>query len=577
MPFSLPPSRLASVGKWMAAWLGVSTAVSAGGLVAAIPWTRSACLWGEGACAGLRIGGENVDHRDLASALDARAQAIAAQPIDVTLAGVAGFRKSLTLGELGVSIDAARTIALAKSVGHRGSLADRFDEVSRAAEGAIDVPLVFSVNDETLRQTLDAIKDATDEKPVPARIDLAKGDVVPHVSGRFLDVAGAVDRVRDAAESGAREVVLERFSVDPRVSSEFLRHVDSKKQLARFQTHFSRHGDQATRAQNIDTASARLDGTVLLPHELFSFNAAVGPRTVENGFSRGWEIFKGEMVEGIGGGTCQVASTFHAAAFLAGLDILERLPHSRPSAYITMGLDATVVYPMVDLKIRNPYDFPVVVHSHVEGNTVFFELLGKDRPARVLFKREIVATRPYPRKVEEKKGMPRDRVVRKQHGIPGYKIKRTRMIAFGDGTPSRKEENVDVYWPTFELYLVAPGVDPEPLLPPPSEGQEDPGGSSWAAPPDEEPPPADAVEPVAAAIPGATTVPGATTMPGAVMPGATMTGATMSASTNGVNVPAASLEGASARPKIQEAPGIHPPRADQLRAPMKVVIGAGVR
>ena len=62
---------------------------------------------------------------------------------------------------------------------------------------------------------------------------------------------------------------------------------------------------------------------------------------------------------------------------------------------------------------------------------------------------------------EEKKGMPRDRVVRKQHGIPGYKIKRTRMIAYGDGS-GRKEENVDIYWPTFELYLVAPGVDPEP-------------------------------------------------------------------------------------------------------------------
>jgi vancomycin resistance protein YoaR len=314
--------------------------------------------------------------------------------------------------------------------------------------------------------------------------------------------------------------VLERLAIEPRVSSEFLQKVDRKKQLARFQTFFSRNGDQATRAQNIETAAARLDGMVLLPHELFSFNGAVGPRTVENGFSRGWEIFKGEMVEGIGGGTCQVASTFHAAAFLAGLDVIERLPHSRPSAYITMGLDATVVYPVVDLKIRNPYDFPVVVHSHVEGNGVVFELLGQDRPARVIFKREIVATRPYPRKVVEKKGMPRDRAVRKQHGIPGYKIKRTRVIAYGNGT-GRKEENVDVYWPTFELYLVAPGVDPEPLLPPPSEGQDESGVAGWAIP---------------------------TALPCADCP---------------------------PRPKVLEAPGVHAPRAEQLRAPLKVVIGAG--
>jgi vancomycin resistance protein YoaR len=539
----------------MAAWLGGATVVSLAGLVATVPWARSPCLWSEGLCAGVRIGGDSVASGDLSATIEARARTLAGQPLDVTVSGVPGFHETVTLGELGVAVDVARTAELALGIGHRGALADRIDDARRAAAGAVDVPLVVTVNEDVLRAPLEAIKDATDEPPVPARIDLAHGDVVPHVSGRFLDWTSAVDRIREAATRGDRSVELERLSVEPRVSSEFLRHVESKRQLARFQTHFSRHGDQATRAQNIDTAAARLDGVVLLPHELFSFNAAVGPRTVENGFSRGWEIFKGEMVEGIGGGTCQVASTFHAAAFLAGLDILERLPHSRPSAYITMGLDATVVYPVVDLKIRNPYDFPVVVHSHVEGNTVSFELLGKDRPARVLFKREIVATRPYPRKVEEKKGMPRDRVVRKQHGIPGYKIKRTRTIAYGDGTPNRKEENVDIYWPTFELYLVAPGVDPEPLLPPPSEGQEEPGGSKWAAPPEEEEtPPAAPTEPVAAAV----------------------TGATMNASAIGVTMPAASLEGAPARPKILEAPGIHAPRAEQLRAPMKVVIGAGV-
>jgi hypothetical protein len=342
--------------------------------------------------------------------------------------------------------------------------------------------------------------------------------------------------------------VLERLAIEPRVSSEFLQKVDRKKQLARFQTFFSRNGDQATRAQNIETAAARLDGMVLLPHELFSFNGAVGPRTVENGFSRGWEIFKGEMVEGIGGGTCQVASTFHAAAFLAGLDVIERLPHSRPSAYITMGLDATVVYPVVDLKIRNPYDFPVVVHSHVEGNGVVFELLGQDRPARVIFKREIVATRPYPRKVVEKKGMPRDRAVRKQHGIPGYKIKRTRVIAYGNGT-GRKEENVDVYWPTFELYLVAPGVDPEPLLPPPSEGQDESGVAGWAPLPDPETEPqGPSVEPTPGAAPSTMTAAIPTALPCADCP---------------------------PRPKVLEAPGVHAPRAEQLRAPLKVVIGAG--
>jgi vancomycin resistance protein YoaR len=549
MPFLSPRAAHTNVGTWVIAWLGVSAALSVAGLATAAPWVRSSCLWSDAPCTGIRIGGETVDAAtDIALALEARSRSLATRSIDITLAGLADSRKTFTLGDLGVRVDVAQTMALVRAVGHTGAYADRLAAARRAAGGGIDVPIVVDVDEETARAALEPLKEATDEPPVPARIDLAHGGVIPHVSGRFLDLAGAIDRIRDAARAGEREIELPRLSVEPRVSSEFLERVDSKKQLARFQTHFSRHGDQATRAQNIETAAARLDGVVLLPHELFSFNASVGPRTVANGFARGWEIFKGEMVEGIGGGTCQVASTFHAAAFLGGLDVIERLPHSRPSAYITMGLDATVVYPIVDLKIRNPYDFPVVVHSHVEGNTVFFELFGKERPARVIFKREIVATRPYARKVEEKKGMPRDRVVRKQHGIPGYKIKRTRMIAYGDGT-GRKEENVDIYWPTFELYLVAPGIDPEPLLPPPSQGQDESGVAGWAPPPEPEDPAASPEE---------------------APPGAALSAATAAA----LEAPTC-VDCPPPRPKITEAPGVHAPRAEQMRAPVKVIIGSG--
>jgi len=529
----------------MAVWLGVSTGLSVAGIAVAAPWTRSGCLWGDRACSGIRVGGETIDpEADIVATLETRGRALSARPLEVTLAGVAGWKKTFTLGELGVRWDVPRTTTIVRAVARGGSFADRLHAARRAGSGEVDVPWVVEVDEEAVRALLEPLKDATDEPPVPARIDLAQGGVVPHVSGRFLDLYGAIERIREAARANEGEVELPRLAVDPRVSSDFLNHVDRKRQLARFQTHFSRHGDQSTRAQNIETAAARLDGVVLLPHELFSFNAAVGPRTKENGFSRGWEIFKGEMVEGIGGGTCQVASTFHAAAFLGGLDVIERLPHSRPSAYITMGLDATVVYPVVDLKIRNPYDFPVVVHSNVQGNTVFFELFGKERPARVVFKREIVATRPFSRKVEEKKGMARDRVVRKQHGIPGYKIKRTRLIAYGDGT-GRKEENVDIYWPTFELYLVAPGVDPEPLLPPPSEGQDESGVAKWAPPPDpDEPPPSPSAE-------GAPPID------------------TVAAAMGAAPVSAAGV------PKVQEAPGVHAPRAEQMRAPMKVIIGSG--
>ena len=145
-----------------------------------------------------------------------------------------------------------------------------------------------------------------------------------------------------------------------------------------------------------------------------------------------------------------------------------------------MGLDATVVYPVVDLKLRNPYDFPVVVHSWIEGNTVIMALLGRERPAEVTFGREVLATRPFTRKVEEMPGLAENRVIRKQHGIRGYRILRTRTIAYRDGT-FHSESNVDVYPPTIEMYLVAPGTDAEAVLPPLAYDPEDSSASSPAS------------------------------------------------------------------------------------------------
>jgi len=432
--------------RWAAASVFSAVVLAALGAAAAYQWVRPTCYWGSATCSGIRVGGTETAP-DVDGWLGEKAHELSLRSIDVTVQGVPDLQRTFTLGELGIVLDVARTSSLVHEIGHQGAYANRYLESRRASEGKIDIPMLVNLDEEAARAAIAPLKDATDEFPVPARLDLANGGIIAELPGHFLDVDRALEQIREAALSGATKIDLERLDLVPKVSREYLEKIDHGEELSRFTTWFSRKGDQENRARNIDTAAARLDGVVLLPHELFSFNAVVGPRTVENGFSKGWEIFKGEMVEGIGGGTCQVASTFHAAAFLAGLDIIERLPHSRPSAYITMGLDATVVYPVVDLKMRNPYDFPVVVHSHVEGGSVVFELLGHEQPAKVVFGRQVLAVRPFTRKVEEMPGLAANRIIRKQHGIRGYKILRTRTIAYRDGT-AHSESNVDVYPPT---------------------------------------------------------------------------------------------------------------------------------
>jgi vancomycin resistance protein YoaR len=244
--------------------------------------------------------------------------------------------------------------------------------------------------------------------------------------------------------------------------------MDTSQRLSRFETRFGYLGNQKGRAQNIQRAAGQMDGVVLMPGEVISFNGNVGPRSVENGFAEAPEIFKGEIRPGIGGGTCQVSGTLHAAAYLGGIDVVERSNHSRPSGYIRMGLDATVVYPTVDLKLRNPYEFPIVVHATIDRGTLAFELLGRRRPATVRFDTATVGTSDYKRKIEEVPAMPEGAVRLKQHGIPGYSVRKTRTILLADGG-SRVEVTTDTYPPTFEIYQVGPGADLDALPPLPDK------------------------------------------------------------------------------------------------------------
>lgn len=267
-----------------------------------------------------------------------------------------------------------------------------------------------------------------------------------------------------------------------------LARIDVSRVLASFDTYFSRRGDQEPRARNIEAAAARVDGLVVRPGEVESFNDVVGARNEANGFFKAFEIYKGEFVEGMGGGTCQVASTVHAAAFFGGLDVVERLPHSRPSAYIPVGLDATVVYPTVNLKFRNPFTFPVVFRATVTGNALHVNLLGADKPVAVELRKEILETTPFDRKVVEDRAFAQPK--RTQKGADGVELRRSRILAFAHG-PTRVETSIDRYPPTLEIWKVPPGYDAN-LLPPLGED-----------PPPPEPAPGDAVRPASAVTPAA--------------------------------------------------------------------------
>lgn len=132
-----------------------------------------------------------------------------------------------------------------------------------------------------------------------------------------------------------------------------------------------------SRVENINIACGAVNGLDILPGGAFSFNAVVGRRTEENGYSDASVIIDGHSEQGCGGGVCQLSSTIYMAASAAGLQIDERHPHSSGVPYAENGMDATVVYGVKDLIFTNNRSGILTLYAQTDGEQVFCKIVEK--------------------------------------------------------------------------------------------------------------------------------------------------------------------------------------------------------
>ena len=134
-------------------------------------------------------------------------------------------------------------------------------------------------------------------------------------------------------------------------------------------------GSSSNRITNIQVGASRLNGLVIAPGQAVSIDAAILPRTPENGYKMAGVYSGGKTVQGIGGGICQISSTVYNAAMNAGLSIIVRYPHSMPVHYLPLGQDAAISSGTKDLVFMNPYDTPVLLTTSCDAtslNATFF-------------------------------------------------------------------------------------------------------------------------------------------------------------------------------------------------------------
>jgi vancomycin resistance protein YoaR len=325
-------------------------------------------------------------------------------------------------------------------------------------KGPVALPIPITLNPTRALETILQLKDLIDQASSDARLDLETRKLVPEQEGIELDIYATYARLQQAVRNGDAEVEAAVQRVTPRLQAKQLGNLTFDDVLGYFETNYARGEKSALRTFNLRLAASKLDGHVILPGETFDFNEVVGPRDEAHGYKVAPVIAEGELVDGIGGGTCQIAGTLHGASWFAGLKVLSRRPHTRPSGYIKMGLDSAVAYPSITLKLKNPFDFPVVLHETVKDGVVRAEILGPQRKLTVTFVRRILEVQPFEELERPDPKLPAGRKVLSQRGIPGFKILRYRIVR--DGPFAVREKSTDTYPPTAQIIRVGTGDMP---------------------------------------------------------------------------------------------------------------------
>ncbi len=221
------------------------------------------------------------------------------------------------------------------------------------------------------------------------------------------------------------------ITIDPKITTQnILTELSINRGLGAYST--SLENKEENTIYNIKLSSEVINGILVKPQDIFSFNKYVGPAEKADGYKEGTIIANGVFVNGYGGGICQVSSTLYNAVLLANLPIVERYNHSvygEATKYVPLGQDAAIFYGFKDLRFKNNSDHMIVIFSKVFRDTLQVSIFGGNEgktEVEIISKDKKVIDYQIIREKDSKLEAGQEKVV--QEGVPGYQIKTYRIV-----------------------------------------------------------------------------------------------------------------------------------------------------
>lgn len=251
------------------------------------------------------------------------------------------------------------------------------------------------------------------------------GEIV--VKDGFPKIEMDKEDLNAAINSGKETYDIEVKVTPPEVTGEELRQKLFRDKMGSQTTYFS--GGNVSRASNVRLSASRINGITLLPGETFSYDAAIGKRTAENGYKAATVYVGNKEESGIGGGICQTSSTLYSAVLYANLEIVSRTSHSLPVSYIPAGQDATIAEGYIDFKFKNNTDYPVKIVAETSYGSITCSIYGVKPEGESV---EIVNTRTStlePKVTRETNDqIPKGYKKITKKGVSGYTVSSQRIV-----------------------------------------------------------------------------------------------------------------------------------------------------
>ena len=293
-----------------------------------------------------------------------------------------------------------------------------------------------------------------------AEYDEETHTISEEVPGYGFDLEAAQQQLA-TAEPGST-VVIQMEDIEPEVTK-----LDLSSEMFGTALHkvSTKYAVNSNRTNNLDLACKAINGTILNPGEIFSFNDVVGERTAAKGYLPATVFVSGGASESeLGGGVCQVASSIYYCSLFLNLEQVHREPHMYVVDYVDYGMDATVYWGSIDYQFKNTLDYPIKIQANIDGGTVNITFWGPEELDFVVeTDYDILETYPWTtvEQVDETKPVGyRERTV---SPYTGYKVVAYITVKDLDGNVLESREVYSTYRKRDQVYVVGPAEEvPDP-------------------------------------------------------------------------------------------------------------------